>query len=405
MRRFLSMVFAGSLVPAVSFAAGLSVIGTVAPGPSLHFPTGSVLLPRGNKLFGVFANTGPHDCGAVIRFAPPATPGSPWTKTVLYEFSGVDACPDPSSSGAGLVADASGNLFGANRNEIYKLSPPPGGGLPWRKTSLFMGGDSSIVTPLTFVPGSTTALVYATNGPFSNGDVRMLSNLDSTPTSTVMYAFKSGTDGRIPGGPLLAATINGVAGYYGVTYAGGTANRGTIYRIVPGATPGSFTEKVLYSFTGGADGRTPVGNLLVNSLNNRIFGVTAEGGNVSLCSNGCGTAFRLTPGAGDSWTAATIWTFNAGAPNTDGAIPAGGIAWDGADLVGVTKNWGTAPNAQGIAYRLVRVGNVWNETIIANFGLAQAAINPLQTPAVIKHRLYGTATWNDFRSAAVWEIK
>jgi hypothetical protein len=58
---------------------------------------------------------------------------------------------------------------------------------------------------------------------------------------------------------------------YGVTGMGGTSSAcpgyqgcGTLYELTPPTTPGGpWTETVLYSFTGGADGAYPAGSLTI----------------------------------------------------------------------------------------------------------------------------------------------
>src|SRR5450755_609558 len=50
-------------------------------------------------------------CGTVYQLSPPSTPGDPWTKNIIFEFSGTNgALPR-----GGLAWDANGNLYGTTR--------------------------------------------------------------------------------------------------------------------------------------------------------------------------------------------------------------------------------------------------------------------------------------------------
>src|ERR1700685_343568 len=79
------------------------------------------------------------------------------------------------------------------------------------------------------------------------------------------------------------------------------------------------TEKVLYSFQGGADGANPSISLVTDSAGN-LFGTTSDGG-TGACDGGCGTVFELTP-SGGQWTKSVIYSFQGGA---DGVVPAAGL--------------------------------------------------------------------------------
>lgn len=93
---------------------------------------------------------------------------------------------------------------------------------------------------------------------------------------------------------------------------------------------------VLYTFSGGPDGKSPVGGLLRDSGGN-FYGTTQQAGN-PVCD--CGTIYELTPSGTFS-----IFHIFTGAPS-DGAIPTGGLAyWQdyfyGATASGGASNAGT----------------------------------------------------------------
>jgi uncharacterized repeat protein (TIGR03803 family) len=71
---------------------------------------------------------------------------------------------------------------------------------------------------------------------------------------------------------------------YGTTPEGGTANAGVVYEVVS-----SGQETVLYSFTGGADGRSPSAGVIRDSAGN-LYGTASLGGKWYG-----GVVFKLTP--------------------------------------------------------------------------------------------------------------
>jgi uncharacterized repeat protein (TIGR03803 family) len=110
-------------------------------------------------------------------------------------------------------------------------------------------------------------------------------NSDGTWTETLLYSFTGGVDGEEPLGLALDAQGN----LYGAALFGGNpacvGGCGTLYKL---DAAGNFT--VLHSFTGGKDGAGPGGVLLDPSGN--FYGATAGGGN-SGCRFGCGVVFKL----------------------------------------------------------------------------------------------------------------
>ena len=104
---------------------------------------------------------------------------------------------------------------------------------------------------------------------------------------------------------------------YGTTYYGGRFGSGTVFELSPGAN-GSWEERVIYNFTGGADGGFPEAGLVFDGVGN-LYGTTAGGGGISGISCGyygriaCGVIFELSPGNG-TWTETVLHSFT-GAPN------------------------------------------------------------------------------------------
>jgi uncharacterized repeat protein (TIGR03803 family) len=181
-----------------------------------------------------------------------------------------------------------GSMFGS----VFKAVPGSGTGAV--ATIDIIGtipAGSFTYTPFPLIEGKDGNL-YGTasgGGAQSFGAVFLI-----TPSGagTVLYSFGAGpSDGQNPSGALVLASDGN---FYGTTLAGGTPNAnckasngcGTLYRITP-----SGTETVLYSFgTNASDGIGPSGALLQASDGN-LYGTTTAGGTANA-----GTVFKLVLG-------------------------------------------------------------------------------------------------------------
>jgi uncharacterized repeat protein (TIGR03803 family) len=128
------------------------------------------------------------------------------------------------------------------------------------------------------------------------------------------------------------------------------------------------TEKVVYSFTGSTDGGDPAATLASDAAGN-LYGTTVNGGTGTLCTNGCGTVFELSPVAGGKWKETVLYSFSGG---SDGKNPYGGVTLDSkGDLYGTTVAGGSggacAGDGCGVVFLLSKSGNSWVETVMYNF--------------------------------------
>jgi len=107
-------------------------------------------------------------------------------------------------------------------------------------------------------------------------------------------------------------------GAYGRTY-------GRVFELSP--SPNGWTETVLYTFKGGADGYGPseMESLAFDPAGN-LYGTTVYGG------KGAGVVFRLTPASGGKWTESVIHSFL----GIQGSIPETGVTIAGGKLYGTT---------------------------------------------------------------------
>ena len=86
-----------------------------------------------------------------------------------------------------------------------------------------------------------------------------------------LYTFAGGIDGTQPTGGLAGDAT----ALYGTTRGGGTADKGTIYRLIPpGSGAGPWTKTVLHDFRG-TEGAGPNSQLIAK--NGILYGGTAYG--------------------------------------------------------------------------------------------------------------------------------
>jgi uncharacterized repeat protein (TIGR03803 family) len=213
--------------------------------------------------------------------------------------------------------------------------------------------------------GSThtpSGVLYGTannGGAAGFGTVFNLTAPISASSFAVLYTF-----GGPPGdgaNPQASMITDATGALYGTTLSGGQSNAGTVFKLTPVAG-GTWTETVLYSFTGGNDGRWPTSNLLFDA-SGALYGVTQFGG-----LNNSGTVFKLTPPStvGAGWTETVLHAFAGG---SDGAGPLAGLIFDGSGaLYGTTPTGGA--NNQGTIFKLTppaAAGGAWTESILWNF--------------------------------------
>lgn len=135
-----------------------------------------------------------------------------------------------------------------------------------------------------------------------------LSLAAQTHTPTIIWSFTdSNGEGAYPLAPVIFDSSGAI---YGTTAVGGVAKLGTVFKLTPPSGTGSWTEEILYHFTGVMDGRQP--NDIVFGPGDAIYSSTYVGG-LNLCYHGCGTIFQLTPASGGGlWNKQTLYDFTGG---------------------------------------------------------------------------------------------
>jgi uncharacterized repeat protein (TIGR03803 family) len=249
--------------------------------------------------------------GEICSLTPPVTRGDLWTETVLYTLAGGADGSDPGA----LTMGADGVLYGATFlggtgcapsgcGTVYSVTPPSAPGGTWTHTVLysFAGGDGDGANPYFLGPLAldSNGVLYGTTdlGGTANQGVVYSLTPPATPggawTETVLYNFDSA--GSAGSGTPSGVVIGAGDVLYGTNETGGINNDGTVYVLIPPASPGgTWTEKTLFTFSGSSEGRDPLGGLRLGA-SGLLYGTTLEGGlSETSCKGTCGTIFSLTP--------------------------------------------------------------------------------------------------------------
>lgn len=249
---------------------------------------------------------------AMTTFASPRVTAQ--TETVLHTFNGPGDGGEPYGA---PIFDKTGNLYGVT----------------------FMGGT------------------------YTNGTVYELKA--GSWTEEILHSFDpSAGDGESPQGALV---MDSAGNLYGVTPLGGGRKLGIVYELTPEAGS-TWKEKIIHTFVGGSDGRSPQAGLIIDKKGN-LYGATYQGGDGSECGKlGCGTVFELSPKSGGGWTEKILYSFKAG--TSDGQNPSAPLLMDAAgNLYGTTVAGGTGGSVNsGTVFKLSPNGSGgYTETLLHSF--------------------------------------
>jgi uncharacterized repeat protein (TIGR03803 family) len=200
-------------------------------------------------------------------------------------------------------------------------------------------------------------------------------------TEKILYSFTGGGDG---GSPVSSTVFDSKGNLYGTTSSGGANFGGTVFELSPGSN-GTWSEKVIHSFAfNGIDGFDPLGSVVFDSKGN-LYGTTAAGGPL-----GAGTVFQLVQGSGGTWTENILYSFSS---LIDGGEPTGPVVLDSAgNVFGSTYYGGTY--GFGTVFEVVRGSNgTWTEKVLHSFTGGNDGSSPYYSPVILDGagNIYGIA--------------
>jgi uncharacterized repeat protein (TIGR03803 family) len=257
-----------------------------------------------------FCGTTSEGCGVVFKLAP--NPDGTWTEHVLHTFKG-GSTTDGGFPLAGVILDAAGNLYGTTYSGgsstcmndwgpgcgvVFKLTHKSDGTWTEHVLHRFTGGKDG-GSPFAGVILDAAGNLYGTN----TGVVfKLAPNPDGTWTEHVLHSFTGG-DGANPGAGVI---FDAAGNLYGTTTYGGLSNVGVVFKLTH-KSDGTWTEHVLYSFTGGGDGAYPWAGVILDATGN-LYGTTYYGG-VGNFGQGNGVVFELTRSASGGWSERVLHAF------------------------------------------------------------------------------------------------
>ena len=309
---------AGGLTTLVDFTGTDGGVAGAAPrGP---------LAVQGSTLFGVTESGGAGDFGTIFKVT---TSGA---FSLMASLTGAAGTNPGAAPRGGLHLHSDGHLYGTTRyggasdqGTFFRITT---------ETIPILTLLRSFADATGSLPGGALAQdgAGALYGTTSGGGVYGLGTcykITATGVHTLLGSF-TGNAGPMPGAAPEEGLVLGSDGQlYGAASAGGTGNRGTLFRLT---TAGGFTA--LTDF-GDASGWHPGGAPVADGMGGYLFPLVSGG------SKGMGLLTTLTPG-GSNHPAAVLG-------NASGDNPAGSLLKVGNDFYGLTERGGAS--GRGTAFR------------------------------------------------------
>ncbi len=280
---------------------------------------------EGDKLFGLTSEGGPKDFGTLFSVDPHTG-----AEKILVDFRNARQ-----SAPAASLTVHGGTLYGTTGSTLFRVDAASG----MLTTLVSFHNNSLFPDSVTYRNGMLYGSLYQ-GGPYRSGKAYKVDL--ATLSLTTLFLFNDGAQG---GGPTGATALHGQF-MYGTTYRGGSgcgSGCGTVFQV----DVNTRREKVLYAFTGGADGHGPQTGLIW--VNGFLYGAD-RGANSGCETNGCGTVFKVDPATGIE---TVLYTFTGGA---DGGLPIGGLTYANGYLYGTTTLGGNTAcnngNGCGTVFKL-----------------------------------------------------
>ena len=237
-------------------------------------PLSSLVRDRSGNIYGSTYFGGPSDNGGVFRLTPHGE------CTFLHYFIGST---DGARPYAGLILDASGNLYGTtylggtkDKGIVFEISSSGS------ETILhnFVGGTDG-ANPYSPLIRDEQGNLYGTTGRGGSAGNGTIFKLTPAGIETVLHSFSTQEGSFLTGG-LLRDTAGNL---YGTAQKGGAGTGGTVFEFTKAGT-----LLVLHSFDTREDGQYPWSGLVLDSQGN-LYGTTSQGSD----GGGDGVVFELTP--------------------------------------------------------------------------------------------------------------
>jgi uncharacterized repeat protein (TIGR03803 family) len=316
-----------------------------------------------------------------------AAPAPAQNYQVLHYFQSGQDGAGPIS---GVVFDPHGNLYGVTYDifgVVYELKHINSA---WLSVPLFELGFQKGSFPQGGIIRGPDGSWFGTTskGGSQNCSCGVVFNLKPPMNATsfvlqgwnedILYEFTGGADGNTPGYGNLV--FDQAGNLYGTTEQGGVYGQGAVYKLT--RSNGGWTESVIYSFSGFADGGAPYGGLVFDKAGN-LYGTTTSGGAYQS-----GTVYELTP-SGQTWNETVLHSFYG---PTDGSFPSDTLMFDAAGNLYGTAYSGGIDMYSGSVFELSVSNGVWNFAVLhlLDFSKGEGAAPLAGVTMDAAGNLYGT---------------
>lgn len=199
-----------------------TVLSSFMGGSDGYNPAGGLIMDTGGNLYGTTQFGGPSENGAVFKL----TPGG--QKTIIYSFESGNDGEQPLG---GVIMDDGGNFYGTTsaggefaQGVVFKLSPEG------QETVLYtFDGDAGGGSPYAGLVMDASGNLYGATSSGGRGSGTVF-KLTPSGKETVRHAFNGGADGAFPTYGLI---MDARGNLYGTTPQGGVASNGTVFRVGP----------------------------------------------------------------------------------------------------------------------------------------------------------------------------
>jgi uncharacterized repeat protein (TIGR03803 family) len=201
------------------------------------YPYAGLTLDASGNLYGAAISGGAAGAGTIFKFVPKAAGG--WAEEILHDFPYDNGVDGYSPQGAPIL-DASGNLYGttseggaSDHGTAFELLPQAGGG--WREEILHNFADNGVdgYYPYAGLVFDASGNLYGTTipgGAYGDGTVFKLEPAAGGGwTENTVYSFAR-AGGIYPSAALI---VDATGNLYGTTDGGGVHGYGTVFEIKP----------------------------------------------------------------------------------------------------------------------------------------------------------------------------
>ena len=328
-------------------------------------PRGSLIESNG-KFYGMTQYKGTSNRGVIFEYDPATS-----TYTKKFSFGGTNG-----TFPQGSLIESNGKFYGmtpsggtSDYGVIFEYNPATS-----TYTKKYDFSTDGLMPIGSLIESNSKFYGMAEFGGTSNRGV-IFEYDPATSTYTNKYNFDGTTNGANPHGSLLVINSK----FYGMTYYGGTSNRGVIFEYDPATS--TYTKKYDFDVTNGAN---PHGSLI--GSNGNLYGLTSTGG---VSSHGVIFEYNLT-------TSTFTKKYDFG--DTDGAVPYGSLIVSNGKLYGMTYNGGTSTN--GVVFEYDLATSIY--TRIYDFNDAVNGANPYSGSLLESNgKFYGLTSYGGTSSNGV----